>query len=387
MMVKLFTFFLLICSITGVSVSARNAFLNDESWTKQNVSTLSWLHKIYFLDSKQGWIAGSSGTLLATIDGGDNWKTVKLPTNDNLRDVFFSDSENGWLVCERPFFLIKSSSDLRSYILETRDGGKSWEKASFADNVNVQITRLITAPDKKMKWAVGEIGSLFSSKSETAKWEKQMSPTKFVLTDGVLFDDANGFVIGAGATALTTVDAGKTWREALLSDVSKTRFNSIAFANRQNGWIVGANGKIFVTGNGGNVWKAQNSNSTVDLHDVFFTSPKEGWITGDDGVILRTKDGGANWEKQESPTKNKLESIYFNENEGWAVGFGGSILRYKKKAINNATTFSSPNKSFAAPRVVLKDESSIKFVRVSKQKSFSRRLAPNPKVKSNRFSI
>src|SRR5467141_5447003 len=64
----LLTFFFLLltahCSLLTASAAA---------WTRQPTGTMSWLHGVYFLDQNRGWVAGSGGMLLETVDGGQTW--------------------------------------------------------------------------------------------------------------------------------------------------------------------------------------------------------------------------------------------------------------------------------------------------------------------------
>src|SRR5713101_7877035 len=82
--------------------------VSAEGWTKQHSGTMAWLHAVYFLDQNRGWVAGSSGTLLQTTNGGQTWQRLHPPTTDNLRDVYFANEQVGWLVCERDLFKLKT---------------------------------------------------------------------------------------------------------------------------------------------------------------------------------------------------------------------------------------------------------------------------------------
>src|SRR5882672_11433942 len=77
-------------------------------WTRQTSGTLAWLHAVFFLDQNRGWVVGSKGVLLTTVDGGKNWKPRPKPTDDVLRDVYFADDRNGVLLCETNVYELKS---------------------------------------------------------------------------------------------------------------------------------------------------------------------------------------------------------------------------------------------------------------------------------------
>jgi len=89
-------------------------FAANGAWTKQRTSSLSWLHAVYFLDQNQGWAVGSRGTLLATHDGGNSWRSLPQPTEDAIRDIYFSDPLEGWLLCERNIYDLRSNDEQRA---------------------------------------------------------------------------------------------------------------------------------------------------------------------------------------------------------------------------------------------------------------------------------
>jgi photosystem II stability/assembly factor-like uncharacterized protein len=60
-------------------------------------------------------------------------------------------------------------------------------------------------------------------------------------------------------------------------------------------------------------------NNLIDAH---FISDNEGWVVGYGGTILYTADGGVNWELQHSQDGESLWSIFFiDDQEGWACGW------------------------------------------------------------------
>jgi len=61
---------------------------------------------------------------------------------------------------------------------------------------------------------------------------------------------------------------------------------------------------------------------------VSFIDANNGWAVGWCGTILRTTNGGMNWNSQSSGTTNDLMGVFFSDaNTGTAVGNYGTILR------------------------------------------------------------
>jgi photosystem II stability/assembly factor-like uncharacterized protein len=84
------------------------------------------------------------------------------------------------------------------------------------------------------------------------------------------------------------------------------------------------------TADGGETWTPVATNVKVTLLSVQFLSDDEGWAIGRGGTILRSGDQGRTWTQQSSTTKQNLYSLHFNKKIGWAVGGEGVILRYER---------------------------------------------------------
>lgn len=289
---------------------------------------MAWLRTVYFLDQNRGWVAGSNGTLIKTIDGGSTWKRLLPLTKDTLHDVYFADEQNGWLIAERDVLKLKTNDEPRSYLLQTEDGGVSWRRIFLKTQTNARLLRLVFA-DAGRGWVFGESGVVLATVDGGRRWMPQSSPTRHLLLGGTVVDNSRLWLVGAGATIIQTIDGGSTWRKDFVRDAANARFTAATFAGNNLGWAVGLAGAIFTTADGGRLWYAQRSTVDVDLFDIKFVNAAEGWAAGSGGVLLHTTDGGAHWNTQASGTSHSLQRLFFVENNyGWAVGFGGTILKY-----------------------------------------------------------
>ena len=300
-------------------------------WTRQRTGTLAWLHADYFIDQNRGWVVGSRGALLATIDGGKNCQIKPEPTEDVLRDVYFADANNGWLVCEANVYELKTKDQPRTYLMASNDGGATWTRMSIREaDPDSRLVRVVFSP-KGRGWIFGEAGTLFTTVGAGQNWKRQQLPTRHLLLGGALVDNDRGWLVGAGGTILQTADGGDTWHAAMLVDAQSVRFNAASFVDNRLGWAVGGSGKIFRTINGGRSFQPQISGVAADLLDVKFINALDGWAAGADGTIVHTFDGGLHWTAESSGTTHPLERIYFTDRDhGWAVGFGGAIIAYDR---------------------------------------------------------
>jgi photosystem II stability/assembly factor-like uncharacterized protein len=109
---------------------------------------------IYFLDEREGWLAGSYlGSLYRTIDGGASWQELQLPSEGlQVASVYFASSQEGWI-----FTAPESEGDTGIYYTAT--SGKTWVQLTameIADNAGSQSK--IPA-----KWKTGRLAQMLYS--------------------------------------------------------------------------------------------------------------------------------------------------------------------------------------------------------------------------------
>ena len=300
-------------------------------WTRQSSGTMAWLHAVFFLDQNRGWIAGSKGTLLATVDGGKSWQFKPRPSEDALRDIYFVDEQNGWLVCEKNVYDLKTRDEPITYLMRTSDGGATWKRMNIRDaDINTRLVRAVFTR-KGRGWVFGEGGTLYATRDSGENWVRLQIPTRHLLLGGAFIDDDRGWLVGAGATILQTSDGGETWHLSKLADADGVRFTATSFVDNRLGWAVGSGGHVLRTINGGRTWEAQNTGVAVDLLDVKFLNALDGWAVGAEGTVIHTTDGGLHWTNEPSTTTHPLERICFADRDhAWAVGFGGTIVAYTR---------------------------------------------------------
>lgn len=311
-------FLILIVLLTAVP-----AVVNAQ-WRRIETGTLAWLHAIHFVDQKVGWVGGSNGTLLATVDGGETWRTISLSSPDTIRDIVFTSPSQGWMLCERSQFG-RAKGVNRSYLRQTLDGGKSWSNVEFRYPAEA-MTGLFFTKDGK-GYATGE-GGVVTALSQLSNGETIFGlPSRYLILDGVALEDTKFILVGAGASIVTTDDGGASWRQARgLSTEGSVKINAVMFLDQKRGWAVGSGGVVLSTIDGGNVWQAGRSSSPIDLLDVMFCNATEGFVVGENGIILRSVDGGIKWTNEQVPSKHRLEKLGRAGSNVFAIGFGGTIL-------------------------------------------------------------
>ena len=267
-------------------------------WKTTNVSGL--YRSISFAGSRNGWMAGSSG-ILATTDGGANWKSQSSGTG-SLESICFVDSLFGWAVGSA------------SKIVKTTNGGTQW--ISQSSGVSVDF-RGVSMSDANNGWAVAEKTILHTTNGGLT-WESQTAPTMEYIYGVRALSSTKGIVYG-GNLILRTTNGGATWTSSTLPAYGF--FQGANFLNENTGWAVGADGVMFKTTNGGIQWSVVPSGTSDWITSIHFINEQQGWAVGWDGLILKTTDAGSTWGRQLSGTKSSFYGVHFIDAfNGWAVG-------------------------------------------------------------------
>ncbi len=189
------------------------------------------LYAVNFIDKNTGFIAGYSGTLLRTEDGGDNWEALYIGRNELIRRVDFVDPDYGW--------------------------------------------------------AVGHRGSIFHSKDGGRNWEVQHSVANTFLRDVAFVDRNHGWVVGHESAILHTVDGGITWTAQKLDGYvgrDLPRLHGIVVRSESEAALVGEFGVVAHTQDGGEHWSLVANESRGTLLSIAAAGDRY-VVVGSDGVI------------------------------------------------------------------------------------------------------
>ena len=260
------------------------------SWRPLAVPTTRNLNRICFLDSLNGWIAGDSGTVIRTTDGGRHWTSQNPGIPDNIADIFMLNLSRGWALAYR-----YDGDTLGTFIIQTTDGGNSWQKFLYP------------------------------------------IPLKFFLSIFFL-DSVTGWMAGAAGEMVATTDGGSEWSDVTIDSASSHlpwNVFRMKFVSRQNGFAVGGKydmmGVLWRTSNGGETW-FNESLGPEPLYDVAFRDSMNGIGVGGDfeygASVIQTTDGGANWDFRWPGLFGQGRAVTFRTpTEAWApLGFGGDVM-------------------------------------------------------------
>lgn len=280
----------------------------DTTWeVLSRPDSVFFLNSVFMTNENTIYVAGKSGTLYKSSNGGKSWLRLNSGTKADLNSVFFTDSSTGYIAGSNNFdFDFQDSMDepyLSNIILKTTDGGKKWIRQEC--DVSAELVSIFFIKDNK--------GS------------------------------NTGYIAGNYGTILKTTDGGIHWRKE--NTGINFRLNSIYFINdnigSETGYAVGEYGTILKTMDGGMSWFSLNSGTGLNLNSICFLNKDTGFVTGYDvlgelinprgpggGVILKTTDAGRTWVRQPSGSFEGFTSVVFpNQSTGFVAGKNGIILK------------------------------------------------------------
>ena len=278
------------------------------SWTAQVLGQHHQTFAVQALSTRQAWIAAGGDTLLQTVDGGRDWRTVHVANGVALTLVAFEGSRYGWAAGT-----VKAGP-----IVHTTDGGRHWTVQLSAGRVSD-----LSFADRHDGWALAG-GKTYHTTDGGADWQLRAAAPASTWVNALTAGDA---VTGAAAGFTTgsldrTTDGGVSWQPSVgAAGDYYGLLTALQFSDAQHGWAVGDGGEILGTTDGGGAWTAQTSNTDTNLTGVHFADAQDGWAVGDQGVIVHTTDGGGAWAAQSSGTSDDLTGVTFTDaQDGWATG-------------------------------------------------------------------
>lgn len=280
------------------------------------------LVSVCFTTPQKGWVLSEEGTLLSTDNAGMSWQTTGLGSG-TFTGVCFTGPDHGCV----------TGYDNGSFILLTTNGGADWTQIGHE-----QATRLndVYFHDSQTGWTVGiKDGMNFNLYTDDGgqTWTPQMDI--FVMDAelfGVSFRDAlSGDVCGADGAFFSTNSGGTSgWAMNISIPSLGVDLYSVSNWGMFNGCAVGEDGTALYTTNKWSSYIETTTNVGQDLHAVSAApGTNKLWAAGEDGIIIHTPNYIFGWMTQVSGVTEDLNDIHMlDENNGWAVGDNGTILRY-----------------------------------------------------------
>jgi photosystem II stability/assembly factor-like uncharacterized protein len=265
-----------------------------QTWDNVNWSTTTLsqqdLLSVACVGNQYGWVAGTHGVVLHTIDGGQTWSTQTSGATSNLNSVRFGKFGFGVAAGDGGTLLV------------TADGGSHWTTAQTGAT---SVLRGVAIAGSTVI-VVGDGATLLRSTDAGASWSVA-SVSGAADLHGVAIDSA-------GHIALAVDTAGKVWRSddlgaAFALDAALgAALDSVSIADDGTSALtVGAGGAIFVRDSRG-TWQSGFSPTTADLHAALIEDPIW-YAVGQAGTLMSSHDHGATWSWLASGTTATLHGL------------------------------------------------------------------------------
>jgi|Transcript_86106 photosystem II stability/assembly factor-like uncharacterized protein len=325
------------------------------SWERISLPVDTVLFDLDFVKDapEHGWLVGSKGTFLETLDSGETWVPrtfANLDPDEELtyrfENVSFSGND-GWVI-GKP-----------AIMLHTKDGGKSWLRVPVSPKLPGEPT-LITALGSDRAEMTTSSGAVYETTNGGRNWKAQVKET----IDSTLNRTISSGVSGASYFTGSIIGVIRDTNGRYLAISSRGNF-FLTWAPGQDFWIPraretsrriqamgfienSAEKGIWMSTRGGglsfttdvdldsvNSFEFQNSDIKTGgygILDVAYKNSNEMWAACGGGLLYNSLDGGKTWSKDNETGKipgNLYKIKFFGTEQGFVLGSSGILLKYK----------------------------------------------------------
>jgi len=303
-------------------------------WKSQSAGTSVRLNWVKTVSDQIGWIAGNSGLILKTTNGGKVWNVA----SGNLPSVHYYciDALDAQQAIVDSYVQDPISSLYMAGIYKTIDGGSTWVKKYEKSDVFINTVKMFDAMNGialadpvQGKWLVlstSDGGETWIPQSN-APAQKEGEFGNF----GSCWHSSTKGWFGTDKPHMYAL-SGSSWSElpvALLDHV-----NALSFDESGNGLAGDANtGQLVRTKNWGQTWEQVNAPETSLSWISYFN--QRFWLTVNKN-LYSSPDLGNTW-TLEATAPDNLRHMSFTTAAsglyGWAVGRSGTILYYVPQSV------------------------------------------------------
>ena len=315
----------------------------QDLWLPLSTPSQQNLNKLSFLNSDTGWVAGDSGTIMMTTDGGDSWTFQDSQLDHFIIDIFMLNAQRGWGLAHQ--YPSGTTSPYGTYLLNTSDGGNTWANVFYPEEYFYSVTFL----DSLRGWMGGGFGKILGTTDGGVKWYEPVIDSSvfggFRVRRFRFFNDSIGYAMGghidiAGVLWRTT-NGGQRWS---VQGVSPEPLLDMYFKDSLNIISVGGDfdfgSGMVKSSDGGLTWEYVYLGIFGEAQTISFRTESEAWSPlGFTGTYMYTLDGGETWIPRPFANNTPMYDLVFTDSlNGYMVGDHGTILKYDQNpmAIRNA---------------------------------------------------
>ncbi|MBW4471935.1 MAG: photosynthesis system II assembly factor Ycf48 [Stenomitos rutilans HA7619-LM2] len=308
----------LLCSSCGGYLPSISA----SPWQPISVPTEANLLDLSFINAQHGWLTGTNSTLLETTDGGKTWEPRNLDLDQAYRfnSVSFSGDE-GWIAGQP------------SLLLHTTDGGQSWARVPLSAKLPGSPNTVLALGPKAAEMTT-DIGAIYRTADGGKNWKAMVEAAVGVIRNISRAPDGRYVAVSSRGNFYSIWEPGQTAWEPHNRNSSR-RLQNMGFAPDGRLWMIARGGQIqFQVPNTPDEWENAVSpefSTSWGLLDLAYRTPGEVWVSGGSGNLLRSLDGGETWEKDrsiENVPSNLYKILFLGSEQGFIIGQKGTLLRY-----------------------------------------------------------
>eukprot|EP00293_Proteomonas_sulcata_P017881 CAMPEP_0184302222 /NCGR_PEP_ID=MMETSP1049-20130417/12260_1 /TAXON_ID=77928 /ORGANISM="Proteomonas sulcata, Strain CCMP704" /LENGTH=333 /DNA_ID=CAMNT_0026613461 /DNA_START=1851 /DNA_END=2849 /DNA_ORIENTATION=+ len=307
---------------TSLFLSSKKVQAKEEkknNWKQITLPVDTVLFDLDFVKNspEHGWLVGSKGTFLESVDGGENWiprTFANLDPDEELTYRFENISffgDDGWVI-GKP-----------AIMLHTKDGGKSWLRVPVSPKLPGEPIS-ITALGPDMAEMTTSSGAVYVTDNGGRNWKAQVKETidstlNRTISSGVsgasyftgsvigVIRDTKGkyMAISSRGNFFLTWEPGQEFWIPRARDTSR-RIQSMGFIqnNSENGiWMSTRGGGLSFTGSKPDLTsvnpldfsQANIKTGGYGILDVSYRTEKEIWAACGGGTLYKSLDNGKNW--------------------------------------------------------------------------------------------
>ena len=212
-------------------------------------------------------------------------------------------------------------------VLESKDGGRSWEAATRPDT---ELALLGVAIEGERRFLVSQSGKIF--RYENDGWSEVESGTDARLFQVALGSGGLVVTVGGFGTILVSQDDGTTWSSPkldwmeILDDYVEPHLYATQIAGDRI-TVAGEFGLILQSADRGATWSIVHR-GVESIFDVTLDERGQGLAVGQNGLVLGTSDGGRTWGERAALGETNLLGVWRSGERAFAAGIRGAYASH-----------------------------------------------------------
>jgi photosystem II stability/assembly factor-like uncharacterized protein len=306
------------CVTTGLPVA------DTSPWQPVPLATGSNPLSVAFSDDSHGFLVGSNRLILETNDGGASWeeRALDLPEEENFRLISIDfDGQEGW-IAGQPGLLLHST-----------DGGSNWSRL-FLDTKLPGEPYLITSLGRGKAELATNVGAVYDTADGGNSWQARVEDAAGSVRELRRSPEGRYVSVSSLGNFFSTWDPGQpTWQ--VHQRVSSQRLQSMGFQPDGPLWMLARGAQLRFGPEVGD--PEQWGKAIIPITngygylDMAWDPRGTIWAGGGSGTLLASDDGGTTWRRDpvgaQQPS-NFTRIVFTGDGKGFVLGERGSLLRW-----------------------------------------------------------